>query len=224
MTELEHKRRIAKNTAALYTRMLVRLAVTLYTSRIVLDILGVDDFALYGIVGGIVTLFTFLQTALNASTQRFLSYELGRGDMPAPSNDASNTAAATHSSYAKPGRDETPAPGHDAATSCGYAKPGRGTTTALGRVFGTSLTLFTLLALLITLLGLTVGLWFLDNKLVIPPDRLQAVHWVLLFTLLTTCVNLIQTPYNASIIAHEKCLSMPGSALPTCCSNWAWFC
>jgi len=45
MTELEHKRRIAKNTAALYTRMLVRLAVTLYTSRIVLDILGVDDFA-----------------------------------------------------------------------------------------------------------------------------------------------------------------------------------
>lgn len=71
MTELEHKRRIAKNTAALYTRMLVRLAVTLYTSRIVLDILGVDDFALYGIVGGIVTLFTFLQTALNASTQRF---------------------------------------------------------------------------------------------------------------------------------------------------------
>lgn len=178
MTELEHKRRIAKNTAALYTRMLVRLAVTLYTSRIVLDILGVDDFALYGIVGGIVTLFTFLQTALNASTQRFLSYELGRGDMPTPS--------------------------HDAATPCGYTKPGRGSTTALGRVFGTSLTLFTLLALLITLLGLTVGLWFLDNKLVIPPDRLQAVHWVLLFTLLTTCVNLIQTPYNASIIAHEK--------------------
>ncbi len=82
MTELEHKRLIAKNTVALYVRMLVRLAVTLYTSRIVLDVLGVDDFALYGIVGGIVTLFTFLQTALNASTQRFMSVELGRGDLP----------------------------------------------------------------------------------------------------------------------------------------------
>lgn len=49
MTELEHKIFIAKNTAALYVRMLVRLAITLYTSRIVLDILGVDDFALYGV-------------------------------------------------------------------------------------------------------------------------------------------------------------------------------
>ena len=102
--------------------------------------------------------------------------------MPAPSNDASNTAAATHSSYAKPGRDETPAPvttQQPLVVMLSRAEHHN----ALGRVFGTSLTLFTLLALLITLLGLTVGLWFLDNKLVIPPDRLQAVHWVLLFTL-----------------------------------------
>ncbi|MFA7201067.1 MAG: lipopolysaccharide biosynthesis protein [Bacteroidales bacterium] len=183
MTELEHKRRIAKNTAALYTRMLVRLAVTLYTSRIVLDILGVDDFALYGIVGGIVTLFTFLQTALNASTQRFMSFELGRGTS-LPGSPADANASTT--------------------PNTGQTKPSRGARTALERVFGTSLTLFTLLAFVITFLGLTVGLWFLNNKLVIPPDRLHAVHWVLLFTLLTTCVNLIQTPYNASIISHEK--------------------
>jgi hypothetical protein len=157
MTELEHKRRIAKNTAALYTRMLVRLLVTLYTSRVVLHVLGFDDFALYGIVGGIVTLFTFIQTALNASTQRFMSVELGRGDQA-----------------------------------------------RLSRVFSVSMTLYLLVALFIVLLGQTVGLWFLNTQLVIPPDRLQAANWVFQFTLLTTCVNLIQTPYNASIIAHEK--------------------
>ncbi|NLN84449.1 MAG: lipopolysaccharide biosynthesis protein, partial [Firmicutes bacterium] len=147
----------AKNTAALYTRMLVRLAVTLYTSRIVLDILGVDDFALYGIVGGIVTLFAFIQTALNAATQRFMSVELGKNDLP-----------------------------------------------RLQRVFSVSMTLYVLVALLVILLGLTAGMWFLKTQLVIPPHRMDAVVGVFLFTLLTTGVNLIQTPYNASIIAHEK--------------------
>jgi Na+-driven multidrug efflux pump len=80
MTELENKRLIARNTVALYVRMIVRLLVTLYTSRIVLSTLGFDDFAIYGIVGGVVTVFTFLQSALNASTQRFMSIELGKGN------------------------------------------------------------------------------------------------------------------------------------------------
>jgi O-antigen/teichoic acid export membrane protein len=157
MTELEHKRLIAKNTVALYVRMLVRLAVTLYTSRIVLDVLGVDDFALYGIVGGIVTLFTFLQTALNASTQRFMSVELGRGDLP-----------------------------------------------RLKRVFDVSMSLYLLVALIVVVVAETLGLWFLNTQLIIPPERMNAVNWVFQFTILITCVNIIQTPYNASIIAHEK--------------------
>ena len=58
---IENNKRIAKNTAMLYMRMLLSMAVSFYTSRIVLNILGVDDFGIYNLVGGIVVLFSFLK-------------------------------------------------------------------------------------------------------------------------------------------------------------------
>ena len=64
----------------LYIRMLVMMAVTLYTSRIVLQALGVEDFGIYNLVGGIVVMFSFLNSAMAVSTQRFLNYELGKGN------------------------------------------------------------------------------------------------------------------------------------------------
>lgn len=72
--------KIAKNTIYLYIRMVVLIGITFYTSRIVLEALGVDDFGLYNIVGGIVTLFSFLNTALTNASQRYISYELGLND------------------------------------------------------------------------------------------------------------------------------------------------
>jgi O-antigen/teichoic acid export membrane protein len=72
--------RIAKNTVMLYIRMLVTLLISLYTSRIVLKMLGVDDYGIYNLVGGIVVLFSFVNTAMTSSTQRFLSFNLGRDD------------------------------------------------------------------------------------------------------------------------------------------------
>lgn len=72
--------RIAKNTLYLYVRMLFSLVVTLYTSRVVLDTLGVEDFGVYSIVGGIVTFFAFFNSAMASATQRFFSYELGQKD------------------------------------------------------------------------------------------------------------------------------------------------
>lgn len=77
----ENSRRIAKNTMMLYIRMFLMMAVSLYTSRVVLEVLGVEDFGIYNIVGGIVLLFTFVNTAMATATQRFLSFELGRKDM-----------------------------------------------------------------------------------------------------------------------------------------------
>lgn len=74
-------KRIAKNTLALYVRMAVILLITLYTSRVVLNTLGASDYGIYNIVGGIVVLFSFINTALASSTQRFLNFELGRGDL-----------------------------------------------------------------------------------------------------------------------------------------------
>ncbi len=77
----ENNKRIAKNTAMLYFRMLFTMAVSLYTSRIVLNTLGVEDFGIYNVVGGVVVLFSFLNSSLTQATQRFLTFELGKKDM-----------------------------------------------------------------------------------------------------------------------------------------------
>ncbi len=73
-------KRIAKNTILLYIRMIVLLVIQLYTSRVVLKTLGVEDFGIYNVVGGIVTMFTFLNAAMNSSSQRYITYYLGKGD------------------------------------------------------------------------------------------------------------------------------------------------
>lgn len=75
-----NNKRIAKNTLLLYVRMLFLMAVSLYTSRVVLQALGVEDFGIYNVVGGIVAMFGFLNAAMSSSTQRYLTFELGRGD------------------------------------------------------------------------------------------------------------------------------------------------
>lgn len=74
-------KRIVKNTFFLYFRMLFIMAVQLYTSRVVLRVLGAEDYGIYNIVGGVVVLFSFINGSLSSATQRFLNFELGRGDM-----------------------------------------------------------------------------------------------------------------------------------------------
>ena len=74
----QNNKRIAKNTLMLYIRMFLIMLVTLYTSRVILKALGVEDFGLYNIVGGVVVLFTFVNNAMVTSTQRFLNFEIGR--------------------------------------------------------------------------------------------------------------------------------------------------
>lgn len=72
--------RIAKNTVLLYVRMLVTMAISLYTSRVVLATLGVEDFGIYNVVGGVVTMFSLLSGSILSAISRFMTYELGRGD------------------------------------------------------------------------------------------------------------------------------------------------
>lgn len=74
----ENNKRIAKNTLLLYFRMLFLIAVSLYTSRVVLNALGVEDFGIYNVVGGIVAMFTVLSGSLSAAISRFITYELGK--------------------------------------------------------------------------------------------------------------------------------------------------
>lgn len=155
--EAGHKKTIARNTAFLYVRMLVVMAVSFYTSRVVLHALGETDYGIYDVVGGVVTLLSFVNGSLAASTSRFLAYELGRGD------------------------------------SC-----------RLSATFSAALNLHIGAALLVIILGETLGVWFLYNKMTIPADQMTAAFWILQFSIVTTCFTFTQVPYNASIISHEN--------------------
>lgn len=152
-----NNKRIAKNTLVLYVRMLFLMVISLYTSRVILEALGVEDFGVYNVVGGFVALFGILCRSLSSAASRFLNFEMGRGD-----NDR------------------------------------------LAKVFSTTLTIHVALAVIIAVLAELVGVWFVNNKMVISPDRLYAANWVFQFSVLTFCFNLITVPYHAAIIAHER--------------------
>lgn len=76
----ENNKRIAKNTLLLYFRMLFLMAISLYTSRVVLNALGVEDFGIYNVVGGVVAMFSVLSGSLSSAISRFITYELGKGN------------------------------------------------------------------------------------------------------------------------------------------------
>lgn len=75
-----NNKRIAKNTLLLYIRTLLIMLVTLYTSRVVLNTLGVTDYGVYNVVGGVVAMFGFINSSMASATQRFITFALGKGD------------------------------------------------------------------------------------------------------------------------------------------------
>lgn len=152
-----NNKRLAKNTLMLYVRTFITLIVSLFTSRVVLDTLGVDDYGIYNIVGGFVSMFSILSGVLVSATQRFMNFELGRKE-----------------------------------NSRAY------------EVFGTAMGIHIGLSFVLLFLFETFGLWFLNYKLNIPSDRMTAANWVFQCSLITFVVNVLSSPYNATIIAHEK--------------------
>ena len=80
MNHSEDNKRIAKNTLLLYLRMMFVILISLYTSRVVLNTLGVEDFGVYNVVGGVVAMLAFLNNSLGAATSRFITFSLGKGD------------------------------------------------------------------------------------------------------------------------------------------------
>ena len=75
-----NSKRIAKNTLLLYIRTFITMAISLYTSRVILEVLGINDFGIYNVVGGFVGMFALISATLTSSTQRFITYELGKKD------------------------------------------------------------------------------------------------------------------------------------------------
>ena len=152
-----NNKRIAKNTLLLYVRMLFIMAVQLFTSRVVINTLGVVDYGIYNVVGGIVTMFAFLNGAMVTSTQRYITFELGKGNLQ-----------------------------------------------RLKEVFTTCIQIHLIISLVIIVLGETIGLWFLYEKMVIPEERFTAAMWVYQLSILTMCVQVMSVPYNSDIVAHEQ--------------------
>lgn len=152
----ENTKRIAKNTLMLYGRMLFSMVVSLYTSRVVLNTLGVEDYGIQNVVGGFVTMFSLISGSLSSSVSRFLTFELGKGDI-----------------------------------------------NRLKRVFSTSMIIHIGLVIIVVIAAETIGIWFVNHKMVIPPERMYAANWVFQASVATFCFGLLSTPYNASIISHE---------------------
>lgn len=153
----ENNKRIVKNTIMLYFRMFLILAISLFTSRIVLQTLGVEDFGIYNVVGGIIAMSGIFNSALSSSVTRYLTFEIGRGNQQ-----------------------------------------------QLKKTFSVSLSTYFILCIIFLIIAETIGLRFLNNKLIIPAERLIAANYVYQFAILSTIVTLIANPYNASIISHEK--------------------
>ena len=134
------------------------MLISLYTSRVILDVLGVEDYGTYNAVGGVVSMLTILTGALSAAISRYITFELGKG------ND----------------------------------------TERLQTIFSTSMKIQVCLGLIIIILGETLGLWFVNTQMNLPEGRLGAANWVWHCSLLSFFTSVINVPYNATIIAHER--------------------
>lgn len=150
-------KRIARNSIFMSIRMVIVLCITFYTTRIVLSVLGIEDYGVYNVVCGFVSMFGFLSTSMSNGIQRFFNYELGRN-------------------------------GEEGAN----------------QVYNTAILIQILIVIALLILIEGIGMWYLNNKIVIPKDRIYAAKWIFQFAIIGFSFNIIQAPFSAAIMAHEK--------------------
>lgn len=150
-------KRIAKNSLFLSIRMVFVLGITLYTTRAVLSVLGVEDYGIYNVVCGFVSMFSFLNTSMSNGIQRFYNYELGKNRKEAVQN-----------------------------------------------VYCTAIIIQLLLSVIIVILTETLGIWYLNNKMVIPDERMVAASCTFHFSVISFIFVIMQVPYVAAIMANER--------------------
>jgi O-antigen/teichoic acid export membrane protein len=156
MPEVSNNRRIVKNTLMLYFRQMLIMLVNLYAVRVVLNTLGAEDYGIYTVVAGVITMFSSLSGSISSASQRYFAFEIGRNN---------------------------------------YEQ--------LKKTFSLCLTIYMLIGVLIVLLAETIGIWFVNHKLIIPDNRMNAARWIYQFALVSFLLTMITIPYMASIIAHE---------------------
>lgn len=153
----QNNKRIAKNTAFLYLRMLLVMGVALYTTRVIFKVLGAEDMGIYNVVGGLTISFAFFSSSLSNATQRFLNMELGKDDI-----------------------------------------------SGANKVFCLSIVIYATIVLAVLIFGEFFGIWFVENKMVIPVERLDAAIFVLHTTLIGLAVTLISSVFDSVLIAREN--------------------
>lgn len=142
---LANNARIAKNTIFLYARMLFVMLVSIYTTRVVLSVLGVEDYGIYNVVCGFVSMFGFLNASLSNGIQRFYNYEEANGGLEASK-----------------------------------------------RVFQTAFLIQLCLAILVFILVECIGLWYINNKMVLPECRVPAANWIFQFSVCSLILVIFQ--------------------------------
>lgn len=137
--------------------MLITMGIGLFTSRVVLNTLGINDYGIYDVVAGVITMFSFFTTSLSTAISRFLTYSLGKNDK-----------------------------------------------TKLSVIFSTSVNIQLAVAVIVVVVAEVLGVWFVNNKLNIPEERIAAANYVIHFSTVILAFQVISIPYSSTIIAHER--------------------
>lgn len=156
MSENNNKK-IVKNTLYLYIRTFFTMLISLYTSRVVLSVLGVNDYGIYNVIGGIAGSFSFLSSMLSNATQRYLNVAIGQNDKK----------EANH-------------------------------------VFNMNMLIYLIYAFVSILIVEIGGAWFIENKMILAPERVDAAYWCLHSTVIILFVSLVSSVYESVLIAREN--------------------
>lgn len=152
-----NNKRIAKNTIMLYFRMILLMVIGLFTSRVILQALGVEDYGINSVIAGFLSMFGIITSSMSSAISRFITVELGKGDNQ-----------------------------------------------KLKQVFSTSVSVQLFMGAILMILIETFGMWFVISKMQIPEGREYAAQWCLHCAAITTLISLVNVPFNAVIVAHEK--------------------
>lgn len=154
---MNENKKIAVNSLIIFARLCVVSVISLISSRVVLQALGVSDFGLYNVVGGIVALLNVFNTAMVSTTYRYIAYELGKG-ADGDTNKVFNTSFAIHAGFAS----------------------------------------------VILVLGLSIGLLYVNNFLNVAPEKLGDARFVFFVSIVTTMISTLFVPYNGLLVAYER--------------------
>lgn len=149
--------RIAKNTAFLYFRMAVVMFASLYLARVILNVLGVEDYGIYNVVCGFVFILNVLNLTLSHGVQRYYNEEIGKNN-------------------------------YDGIT----------------KVFNSALRIQLIIILIVLILVETFGIWYIETKMIIAPERLYAARWIFQFSALSLVLIILQAPFTSAILSYER--------------------